>query len=194
MVNDIHASIGYGGGPVDYERLIYQAMLCRTGKPSEDQISQLAQKAQGMLDQMNLGQWKVIASELRTVEMGNTPEYLIRVRAVPVFDGYAALHRQLIPNADSDDHEASYPMSLTTFQFAPGGELMTFRMISTIDVVRVVNTIAATLSVEELMEAAKNHLMHSDIHAAYGLPIDHLQTLEEGLKENLICKIEINKI
>ena len=69
---------------------------------------------------------------------------------------------------------------------------MTFWILSTIDIVRTLNSNAEALSVEELVEAAKSHLMNSDIYATYGLPLDYLQKLEYG--EDLICKIEINQI
>ncbi len=190
-INNIYLSLGEGISPDFIDADIYRAMLCRTDKPTDEDIIAVEAKAQEILDSMDLGDWKVDASSVQTTYYGETPEYIINVSAVPVINGISAIRRPQFGNLKSDSSYASnYYLSDVNFQFSANGDLVSFSMYSPIDVKEVLNENVATTSLDELMELAKNHLMLSDYYE-YGLSADALETMEETYGEDFICKINL---
>lgn len=53
-------------------------------------------------------------------------------------------------------------MSEVNFLFSPNGDLLNFVLYSPIDISNVVNEKVAVLSINELLEIAKSHFVHSD--------------------------------
>ena len=177
--------------PWAFDNLLFNAKLCRTEKPTENQIAHIRTKAQDMLDRMELGQWVVDQCYLETTYVGEIPEYKVCVTAVPVINGVPVIRLQQLSNLKSEEAYASnYYLSDATFYFSSNGKLVWFQMFSTIDIKDTLNENVATLSVDELMAKARSHLSLSD-YQEYGLNGDVLGVLKRQIEEEVICKIDI---
>lgn len=192
-LNTIDVTLSSGVGPAEMDLMIYRAMLCRTSKPTDEQVLSISKKAQNMLDLMELGDWVVTDTYVETSDFEDIAEHVVVVEAVPAFSGVAAIYGQKTPGA-TDAYSAYYPVSRAVFGFSPKGTLVYFRMQSPVDVKEVRNTNAATLSLDKLFETAKSDLILRDAHAGYGVPADMIYMYEEVLNEKLICKIEISTL
>ncbi len=190
-INNIHLRLGEGISPDGIDPYIYRAKLCRTEKPTDEDIAAVVAKAEKMLVDMNLGQWQVDSSSVQTIYFGDTPEYRINVTAVPVINGIPAIRVPQISNLKSDlVYASNYYMTDASFQFSVNGDLLGFEMYSPIDTKEILNENVATKSLDELMGLAKNHLMLSDYYK-YGLSADSLDNHEEYYGEKLACQIGI---
>ncbi len=189
-INTFDVTLSSGMGP-DIDLMIYRAMLCRTAKPTDEQIRSISQKAQQMLDKMELGEWVITDTYVQTTVYNDIAEYTVEVEAVPVFNGASAIYGQATPAATAEDvYSAYYPVSRVLFGFSPNGEIIHFRFQSPVDVKEVKNTNVQTLSLDELMEIAKNNLILRDAHSGWGVSSDMIYMYEEVLGE-MVCKIEI---
>lgn len=178
-----------------YEEAAVRASLCRTEKPTEDQIYALEMKAQEMLNQMELGQWQVCGAEVTTNIVGDIAEYTITINAAPVLHGTPVIYGQSISDLTSTDANASnYQMTSATFVFSTNGDLITFGMISPIEISKVVNESVATLSASELMENAKSHLSLYGVASGFGIPYDVIDGWQTHYGEPLSCKLEISEM
>lgn len=180
-----------------WDKAIWRAELCRTEKPTEDQLSTITIKAEEMISQMGIGDWIIKSVYTNTEYYGEIPEYTIVVDAVPVLNGVSAIWRQETDSMTDDDTVASnYPMSKIEIIFSPSGDLVYFDMVSPIVVKEVINPNVAILSLESLIETGKSHLMLSDSKAGYGLPggAGIIEMYEEAFNEKIICKIDISEI
>lgn len=192
-LNTIDVTLSSGVGPAEIDLMIYRAMLCRTPKPTNEQILSISQKAQRMLDMMELGDWVVTDTYVETTDFEDIAEHIIMVEAVPVFGNTAAIYGQKTPSATaSDTYSAYYPVSRALFGFSANGELIHFRLQSPVDIKSVVNPNVQTLSPNQLIEAAKKHLILSDAYAGYGVSADTINMYEEVMQERLVCKVAIN--
>lgn len=190
-INNIFLHLYSGASPDSIDTRIYTAALCRTQKPTNENITNAQIKAQEMLDSMNLGQWKIDNCSVETTYWGDVPEYTISINAVPVVNGISAIHQPQLNNLKSTTAYASnYYLSEVNFQFSANGEIVSFSMYSPVDVKEIINENVATLSVDELMERSKSHLMLSDYYQ-YGISSDHLDAVRNEAGEELICKINI---
>lgn len=184
-INNIRAILA-PNSPTDIDYDILRAELCRTDEPTELEVENAELQVKNWLSQMDMGDWEVRTCSVQTRFIGDTPEYTIHINAVPKFYGVAALYRDQLYNLKSDKAYASnYYFTDVNFIFAPGGELLYFEMYSPVDVTNLVTENAVTLSIDSLIERAKNHLMLSDIYA-YGLG-DSLDEYEE----EMACTVEI---
>ena len=160
-------------GPLLVDYALYRAEKLRTDRPTETQIEGAIQKAQAIMDQIGLGSWKVVFSDIETASMGDVTEYLINVTAVPVFQGVAAIQRPQLDNLKSDTVYASnYYLTEATFAFSYDCTLMDFILYSPVDVKQVLNENVKTLTPEELIMRAKEHLSLSDAYE-YGAPLEN---------------------
>lgn len=190
-LNNIHLYLGEGSSPSSIDSKIYRAKLCRTEKPTDENIAVVVAKAEKMLADMDLGQWKIDSASLQTSYYGDIPEYIINVSAVPVLNGTSAVRVPQIGNLKSAEAYASnYYMTDATFRFSANGDLVYFDMFSPIDTKEILNENVATKSLDELMELAKNHLSLSDYYE-YGLSADSLDSMEEYYGETSICHVDI---
>lgn len=190
-LNNIHLYLGAGISPCGLDNYIYYAELCRTEAPTEENVAAAADKAQKMLDDMDLGQWQIDSTSVGTVYYGDTPEYMINITAVPVINGTPAARVPQFGNLKSEATYASnYYMSNAVFSFSPKGDLLYFEMFSPIDTKEVLNENAAVKSLDELMELAKEHLMLSDYYE-YGLSAESLDKSKVYYGENLTCHVDI---
>ena len=148
-------------------------------------------KAERILDDMDLGQWQIDTAYIHTTYYGDTPEYIIIVSAVPVFNGTSAVRVPQIGNLKSMSVYASnYYMTDANFQFSVNGDLLDFSMFSPINIKEILNENVATKCIDELLELAKNHLMLSDYHE-YGMSTDYLDLMQEDAGEEFVCQVDI---
>ena len=179
------------GGNRDYldKEYIYSQLL-RTEKPTQEQIDGLMEKAQSLLDQMGVGQWKVSHAEVNEELYGGGSEYTVRIFAVPILNGTPAIYKQPTEALMSEDANASnYHTANVLFSFSANGDLIYFEMQSPVDVTTVVNEGAAILSMEELMEKAKDHLSLTGLEEArdYWLLSMYYET-------PVTCKVEVDHV
>lgn len=174
-------------GPLMVEYALYRAEKLRTEKPTENQIEDAVCKAQAIMDQMNLGAWKVVFSDIGTYHAGDVTEYLIHLTAVPVFEGVAAIHRPQLSNLKSETVYASnYYLTEATFDFSADGTLMNFILYSPVDVKQVVNENVKTMTADQIITRAKEHLSLSDAYE-YGATLDHIE-------EEYNCTVNITQV
>lgn len=193
--NSLSVQFGDGLGYDNLERDYYIAGLCRTERPTEDQIAAVKEKAENYLEQMNMGDWSACSVEVDTDQKGTVSQYEITVMAMPVFNGVSALYGQPMGNLTSSDANASnYLMTGAMFRFSANGDLIYFSMDAPIDVKTVVNESAAILSVDELMEKAKTQLSLSGVAAGIGLPYGIYDIRQDVFGEDITCKITINEM
>lgn len=177
--------------PHDIDYYIFSRNFLATSKPTADQMRQAQQKAQSMLDQMGIGDWKVDDCYLSVNEEASIPEYTIVVTAVPVFDGVPAVRRYQLGNLKSATAYASnFYLTDATFSFNANGQLVACDIVSPVAVTEVVNRNAATMHVDELISRAKNHLTLSD-RENYGVSGEYLKMMEGMVGEAYQCKVDI---
>lgn len=153
-------------GVLDIDYALYRAENLRTDKPTEDQIRQAVDKAKTIMEQMNLGTWKIISPHIGKYEAGNYTEYMIHMTAVPVFEGVTVIDCPQLSNLKTDAIFASnYYLTKATFDFTPDGSLMKFNLYSPVDVKQVLNENVKTLTTDELFSRAKEQLSLSDVYA-----------------------------
>lgn len=184
-VNDIYACIEDGISPDNIDEFHYEALLCRTVEPTEEQVHAVREKAKFMLENMGLGNWKIDECYVETVSYCEVPEYMIHVNAVPVFNGIPAVRVDQIPALRGPEPGVSYYYYTDVrFEFAPGGELLFFNMDSPVDIVES-SVDSNTLTVTQLLEAAKIHLSERSADYFSWIPDAYIGD------DALMCRIDI---
>lgn len=177
--------------PLGIDSNIFRAQLCRTEKPTDIQLAELTKKAQDMLDRMELGDWFVDECNVQTNYVGDYTEYIVNIKATPIFGKVPAIRRpQLTYLKSKTSYASNYYLTDANFQFSVDGKLLLFEMYSTIDIKRVLNDDVAILSLDELIGRAKSHLTLSDYND-YGLSGEYLQFAEQQAGEDFVCMVEI---
>ena len=167
-VNNIHENLGGDISPYNIDQEIQNAELCRTAEPTEEQLAAAKEKAENWLNQMQMGSWQVDECYVESFTEGEFTEYRICVNAVPVFYGIPAMRRmQISALRGREEGKTYYYYTDVNFEFAPNGELLYFHMYSPVDIVDS-NYIDNTLSIDELMEIAKEKLIASSA-SNYGI-------------------------
>ena len=167
-VNNISALMGLDTSPYNIDQEIMYAELCRTAKPTEEQLVAVKAKAENWLSQMQLGSWQVDECYVESFADGEFTEYRICVNAVPVFYGVPAMRREQTGSLRGrGDGKTYYYYTDVNFEFAPNGELLHFHMYSPVDIVDS-SYVDNTLSIDELMEIAKEKLIASSA-SNYGI-------------------------
>ena len=177
---------------MDIDRDIYRAQLCRTDEPTADQVNAIKEKAENMLNSMEIGTWTVDNCSVQNINTEGIPEYIVSVYAVPVFEGAAAMYREQLDNL-SEDFSASYYLTEAIFQFSANGDLINLRLSSPVDVVKVVSDNVMVKDMSKLMENAQNILTLSD-YQAYGLSGQMLEDYQTNAGEEFICKVGLTQI
>ena len=191
IINGVTLSIGTNS----FDRLIYRALMCRTEKPTSLQLNTAEQKAQRMLDQMNLGEWKVQNAVVEIEYCGEIPEYSILVNADLILEGISTLDGQRNPSLISEDtYSSNYYLTSAFFRFSPNGDLMYFGMDSPIDVDGVINDNVKTLPMEDLLGIAQDHLKLSDVYTNFGVPYGSVEECEEYSGEKLFGDVIISEV
>lgn len=184
-VNNIHAILGGDISPYNIDEEIQDAELCRTAEPTVEQLTAAKEKAENWLSQMQLGNWQVDECYVETRGTGEQTEYRICVNAVPVFYGIPAMRREQIGALRGrEEGKTYYYYTDANFEFAPNGELLFFHMYSPVDIVDS-SYVDNTLSIDELMEIAKEKLIAS--HASdYGILA--------ALSDEIGCRITVRDV
>lgn len=178
--------------PMDIDRDIFRAQLCRTEKPTTEQVENVKEKARTMLNSMGIGEWDIAECYVDNTNKDGVPEYVISVNAVPVFEGASAMYRTQLDNL-SENFAASYYLTEALFQFSANGDVVYLRLSSPVDVVDVINRNVATMDIGELIEKAQMHLALSDYNS-YGLGGKMLEESQNGAGEDFVCKVELSKL
>ena len=193
-LNYIYSYPYSGFSPCDIDKVLLNAKLCRTEEPTAKQINAAKEKAQDLLDRMNLGTWTIDSYSIETKDCGNCSEFAIKVNAVPMIAGIPAVRCPQYVNLKSElAYASNYYLTDASFTFSANGTLLNFEMLSTIAVKEVINDCVAVLPMEELIERAATHLSLSD-YQEYGLSGDFLEQLQETAGEKYLCKIDISKL
>lgn len=191
-VSNISLSLTEGLGLFPVDMAIYRSMLCRTEKPTDSQIRAAEEKAQGMLDSMDLGQWEIAETTVNSDQIDETMEYTISIKAVPVLENVPAILGQPMPDAQ-ESYTSVLPMTEAGFTFSANGDILNFYLNSPLDIVKVVNEDVETLSISDLVNRCKEQLTLSDADA-YGLSGSIRSELEDALQEKILCQISIDGV
>ena len=186
-VNMITCIIDDGMSPRNIDELIFLSQLCRGFEPSQDQVSMIRKRAENYLESFELGQWQVDECYVETRYIGDTPEYLIRVNAVPEFRGIPALRqKQLISLRNPNGYAPSQYFTDAQFVFSPGGNLISFTMYTPLEMQEITEVNDSVMSMESLLARAKEQLTLTDLRH-YGLG-----DLALILPETVSCSVNIS--
>lgn len=178
-----------GISPNGIDSLIINSQLCRTEKPTDEEISYAFNLADTWLKDMEMGEWSIDQCNVKTTYYGDIPEYVICISAVPVIQGVPAIRYPQLDNLKSENvYDSNYYYTDACFEFSANGDLMLFRMYSPIEIKEVVNENAALLSADDLLAKAKTYLQLSDLYA-YGIGSE-----TEQLEDKIGCKVEISNL
>ncbi len=141
----------------------FVASLCRTPLPTDEQLTALQQKAEQILQALNLGSWQLDRLYIETRTYGETPEYTVHIGASPVVDGIPAVHQkpQFSPPAkdDGDTYQSDWEQTSADFGFSADGRLTNFSLISPLT--EKTTRPLEVLPEEELLEKAKEALKNT---------------------------------
>jgi len=186
LISNIHAYLYDGVGPAMIDEHIFRTWLCRTAEPTEAQIAAVKQKAETMLQQMQLGNWLIDECFVEIKEINEYKDYIIHVNAVPVLNGIPALRKAQLTNLKSEESGAArYYYTDVQFEFSANGDLVRFEMKSPLAIQREITT-GFTLEIEKQFETAKAYLSQRDFHFySMGFAFDHLN-------EAVGCIVDVN--
>lgn len=188
-LNYISAYPHTGISPNGIDSLIINSQLCRTEKPTAEDVSYAVNLVDTWLKDMELGEWSIDQCNVKTTYYGDVAEYVICISAVPVIQGTPTIRYPQLDNLKSENIYASnYYYTDAYFEFSANGDLMLFRMYSPIEIKEVVNENVAMLSIDDLLAKAKSYLELSDLYA-YGIGPEI-----ERLKDKMGCKVEISNL
>ena len=160
------------GGPLLLDDEIYRREKLRD-KPTQEQITAAVDKAQNVMDQMQLGTWKAEFTHISNFPRGDVTEYRIHVVALPVFQGVPSLRRPQLGNLKSTEVYASnYYLTEADFEFSADGTLMDFFLYSPLDIKQTVNDNVKVMAMEDIVNRAKEQLSLSDAYE-YGAVLDN---------------------
>lgn len=154
----IYGSLENKSSPNNIETLLQQYELCRSPRPTEAQLTVILEKAQSALTALNVGEWEIDLCLVERLPRGLEEAYIVTVKAVPVFQGNAAVRFAQLENMRSTTEGAQhYYYSDASFSFAPDGTLLDFSVYSLVDVVDVRSS-GVILGGDELLKVAKDRL------------------------------------
>lgn len=187
-------SIQLGGATVDpsLDRKIYWSNLCRTGKPSPEQLRQVEEQVMNIVENMELGQWKIARTRIESYRSAAEPEYMVRVDLVPVLNGIPAVYGQGNPEM-SEDYTGAYALTQASFLMSANGDIIDMELDSPIEVKSVINKNVATLPFCQLIERAQQHLSLSDA-GNYGMSDALITMFEKEYQEEIACIVDISQI
>lgn len=186
--NEISVQFGDGLGYAQLEMAYLRSKLCRTEKPTQEQINAVKEKAQSILGKMGIGEWEISFINVLEDQYGDAVEYQIQICATPVFQGVHALYGQQTKSLTSS-FASNYHISTAVFQFSANGDLIYFDLDAPVEIKNVVNDGVAILSTEELLERTKEHL------ALYGVDAQYLAFFPiEWYQKPLTCKVSVDRL
>ena len=88
--------------PLGIDKRYFTAQLCRTEKPTPEQVEKILSQTVEVLDDLGLGTWTVDKCEIVKKFYGDIAEYMIDVRAVPMLNGIPTIYQAPISNPRTD--------------------------------------------------------------------------------------------
>lgn len=188
-VNMVTACIYSGSSPDGMDESIFMAELCRTAEPTDEQLANIRNKAEQILTNMNLGQWKIDQCYVETTYYGDTPEYVVHVNAVPILNGMEVVRQPQLTNLRNDNAYASnYYHTDVNFKFSANGDLILFMMYSPLEVKETLNENVDVLNFDEMIENTKLYLQHSDYYEyGFGHFLDQVE-------EDVSCTVTVSQL
>lgn len=193
-LSSIYAFIQSNDSPLSIDSEIFRARLARTEKPTDGQITAVKEKAELMLEQMELGEWMIDDCCLETTYYGETAEYVIHITAVPVLEGVPILRRTQLNNLKSEEEGASrYYLTDAAFNFSANGDLLYFEMMSPVTVRSVVDAEPQTMTMDELMDTARDYLAGlSD--SPFSPRQEIMDRMFRDAGEEVYCRVDVNRM
>ena len=180
--------------PLYLDADIFRAQLLRTGEPTQEQIDAAVKKAGELLNSLDLGQWQVDSCEVWVPDLRGVEEYTIIVKALPVFNGVAAIRQPAVDSIKSDDiYAQNCYMTEAKIEYNAEGKLVGFEMQTPMDVVEVLNDNVATMTMDDLIQRVKDQLSLTD-KEAFGMTGQFLDIMERGAGEEFICMVDLCQI
>ena len=177
--------------PASFDGSIQLASLLNTDAPTQETMEEAQTTVMGWLNNLGLGTWAVDSCETSHYttngESDGLDQWTFTIHAVPVFEGAAAIGGVQIGNLRNEEEYASnYYMTEASFTFNADGILTEVQLWSPVDVVQTVNENAATLSMDDLLKRAMDHLSLSDMYE-YGF-------ISEDAQGKLHAEVAIDRI
>lgn len=183
-VNIITCCIDDGLSPRNIDERIFAAKLCRTEEPSEARLMSLQAKAEQLLLQFNLGQWEIDDCYVETRYIGNYPEYIVYVTAVPILNDVPVLrHPQLTALRNKDGYALNQYLSDVQFVFSPNGDLISFTLYTPLEVQNIVTENANVMTFNNLLACAEEYFTLTDFYN-YGFG-EYLFFIQEDVQCNV---------
>lgn len=180
--------------PLYLDADIFAAQLLRTAEPTQEQIDAAVKKAGELLNGLDLGQWQVDSCEVWVPDLRGVEEYTIIVKALPVFNGVAAIRQPAVDSIKSDDiYAQNCYMTDAKIEYNAEGKLVGFEMQTPMDVVEVLNDNVATMTMDDLIQRVKDQLSLTD-KEAFGMTGQFLDIMERGAGEEFICMVDLCQI
>lgn len=188
-VNMLFAFIEGGMGPNNLDDVYFKFKVCQTPEPTQEQVDAIRKKAETILEEMDLGQWKVDRCYWEARWGYSSSQYIVHVDAVPVLNGMAAIRQPQLDNLRNEDAYASnYYYTDVNFEFSANGDLVRLWMYSPLDIVETVNPNVAVQSFDDMMETAKQYLSYSDMYAySFGPFVGNID-------EDVNCTVTISQL
>ena len=165
LISSIGAYLYDGIGPDMIDERIFRARLCKTEKPTEEQIAAVRAKAETMLTQMQLGQWMIDRCYVETSKINEYTYYSIHLDAVPVLNGTPALRKAQLTNLKSDlPGAAKLYYTDVQFEFSANGDLIQFHMRSPLEIIGEDPTAISPLDIGSQFAIAKEYLSQKDFY------------------------------
>lgn len=165
----------------DFEDFVIRSRIFRTEEPDEACIEKLKAQAEGWLNQMELGKWKVVDAEVKRTSVGNTVEYEVWLEAEPIINGLVGMKAAfggIRPNA--------------MFILSANGDLYYFDMGSPIQNEEILHGQLAPMTMDMVLEKAAEYLSErNSLHVLGAHEEAHRLKLEKQAGEKIIRKTEI---
>lgn len=174
--------ISRNAGRGEFLDQVLRSRMLRTEAPTGEQIQDVMAKAESLLNQLNLGQWKVVESEVEAEKIGDVTEYMVMLNAVPVVNGVPGM---------AHSNGALY-RTQAHLQFSANGELYYIDIGCPIVEKADVSDQVHILSMDKVLEKAREHLKSQTLMGA-GRETRR-KALEQAHGEGIVYKTEITDL
>lgn len=158
----------------------FRSQLCASGEPTREQYEAVIQKAQAMLDEMGMGNYKAVNPRYDPNYFADREHFEIYVDVMPVFEGVPALAGHLGQNF------AQYGPTRGMFSFSANGDFIHFTLNCPVEQTAVLDPAAQPMALSELLNKAQAQMIQ------YG-PMNLAGTISLWQYDpaDLTCKVSI---